>query len=49
MSKVKVDMENLETDHALLERLTATLGVMPKSTEYNKISQGYILLSFLRK
>jgi internalin A len=41
MSKVKVDMENPETDHALLERLTAALGVTPRETEYNK--QGYLI------
>src|SRR4051794_29047192 len=41
MSKVKVDMENPETDRALLEQLTAALGITPKKTQYNK--QGYLI------
>jgi len=41
MSKKKVDMENSETDRALLERLTAALGVTPTSTEYDE--QGYLI------
>src|SRR5258708_1979347 len=37
----KCYIENLETDHALLEPFTTTPGVMPKSTEYNK--QGHLI------
>src|SRR5205807_5990757 len=39
--KVKVNMENPETDNTLLERLTATLGITPKNIEYNE--QGYLI------
>jgi len=41
MSEVKVDMEHPETDHALLERLTAALGVTLRNAEYDE--QGYLI------